>query len=64
VSQLDAAPLGTAEEERARAKAWMDTAAQHLRNEEHWRERAEKSERVLEVVRQAAELFAEQFKQP
>lgn len=31
-SALDTVPLGTAAEERARAKAWMNTAASHLRH--------------------------------
>ncbi len=30
--ELDGYPLGTAEEERRRAKAWMDTAAQAYRD--------------------------------
>jgi hypothetical protein len=38
--ELDGVTLGTAEQERERAKAWMDTAARHARNEEYWRERA------------------------
>lgn len=38
--QLDGIGIGTAQEERERAKNWMRTAAQHLRNEEYWRERA------------------------
>ena len=42
---LDDLALGTAEEERERAKAWMSTAAQHCRNEEYWRKRAEAVER-------------------
>lgn len=37
--KLDAIPLGSAAEERLRAKAWMDTAA-----EEYWRGRALKAE--------------------
>lgn len=41
---LDAVPIGSAEEERMRARAWMDTAAQHCRNEEYWRDRAIKAE--------------------
>lgn len=41
---LDAVPLGTAEQERQQAKAWVDTAAQHCRNEEYWRDRALKAE--------------------
>lgn len=43
-SELDSVPLGSAEEERKRAAAWMDTAAQHLGNEEYWRGRAEQAE--------------------
>jgi len=41
---LDGVKLGTAEEERRRAKGWMDTAAQHSRNEAYWRVRALKAE--------------------
>jgi len=41
---LDRITLGTAEEERRRAKNWMDTAAQHSRNEAYWRVRALKAE--------------------
>lgn len=33
---LDALPLGTAEEERFRAKAWMDDAARYCRNSDYW----------------------------
>lgn len=44
-SELDNAPLLTAEEERERAKNWMRTAAQHLRNEEYWRQRARAAEK-------------------
>lgn len=48
--QLDVQPLGTAEEERKLAKAWMDTAAQHLRNEEYWRDqRALPAERCVRM---------------
>jgi UDP-2-acetamido-3-amino-2,3-dideoxy-glucuronate N-acetyltransferase len=36
---LDALPIGTAEEERSRAKAWMDDAARHLRNSDYWKDR-------------------------
>lgn len=43
-AELDAVPLGSAEEERLRARGWMDTAAQHCRNEEYWRNRATKAE--------------------
>lgn len=43
-------PLSTAQEERTRAKAWMDTAAQHLHNEEYWRERTHRAERALLAV--------------
>jgi hypothetical protein len=39
--------LGTAPEERKRACAWMNTAAQHDRNEDYWRERAQ---RRIEMV--------------
>lgn len=42
--ELDAIPLGTPEHERRRTKAWMDTAALHARNEDYWRERAQKAE--------------------
>jgi hypothetical protein len=53
--ELDGIRLGTAEEERERAKLWMDTAAQHLRNEEYWRNRCRKAEEVIhEFVRQAS----------
>lgn len=41
---LDGVKLGSAEEERRRAKGWMDTAAQHARNEAYWRVRALKAE--------------------
>jgi len=41
---LDRVTLATAEEERRRAKSWMDTAAQHARNETYWRVRALKAE--------------------
>ncbi len=41
---LDSVKLGSAEEERRRAKGWMDTAAQHSRNEAYWRVRALKAE--------------------
>lgn len=51
--QLDGLVMGTAEEERQRAKAWMDTAAQHCRNEEYWRERAKRVER--NVAREKSE---------
>lgn len=39
--------LGTAKEERKLAGTWMDTAAQHCRNEEYWRLRALKAEKEL-----------------
>jgi len=39
--ELDGLPLGTAEEERQRAKAWMDTAAQNQRNADYWRRQYE-----------------------
>jgi hypothetical protein len=52
--ELDGLKLGTAEEERHRAKLWMDTAAQHGRNEEYWRNRCRKAEEVInEFVKQA-----------
>ena len=35
--ELDGYTLGTAEEERLRAKAWMDTAAQNERNTDYYR---------------------------
>jgi len=50
--ELDGIPIGSAEQERRRAKAWMDTAAQHLRNEHYWRKRAEAAE---EKVRELEE---------
>ena len=34
----------TPDELRRLLAAWIDTAAQHLRNEEYWRERALKAE--------------------
>jgi hypothetical protein len=34
------------------AKAWIDTAAQHLRNEEYWRGRAEKAEANLAALKE------------
>jgi len=43
-AELDAIPLGTAEEERQRAKAWLDTAAFHYSNEEYWRGQAREKE--------------------
>jgi len=53
--ELDGIKLGTAEEERQRAKLWMDTAAQHGRNEDYWRNRCRKAEEVIhEFVKQAA----------
>jgi hypothetical protein len=45
--ELDGIKLGTAEEERERAKLWMDTAAQHLRNEDYWRHRCVKAEQLI-----------------
>ena len=33
------------------AKAWIDTAAIHLRNEEYWRNRALQAEAQLELQR-------------
>jgi len=42
--ELDRIPIESPEQERRRAKAWMDTAAQHLRNEEYWRGRAQAAE--------------------
>ena len=35
--ELDGIPIETAENERRRTKAWMETAAFHARNEEYWR---------------------------
>lgn len=46
-SELDNVPLASAEEERVRAAAWMDTAAFHLSNEEYWKNRAEQAEAML-----------------
>jgi hypothetical protein len=37
---LDSVPLGTAEEERLRAKWWADLAEAHARNERYWRDRS------------------------
>lgn len=37
--ELDATPLGTAQEERLRAKLWMEDAARYARNEAYWREK-------------------------
>lgn len=45
--ELNNIPLGTAEEERQRAKGWCDTAAQHCRNEDYWRTRALTAEEAL-----------------
>jgi broad specificity polyphosphatase/5'/3'-nucleotidase SurE len=42
--ELDGLALGTVQEERERAKNWMDTAAQHCKNEFYWKARAEKAE--------------------
>jgi hypothetical protein len=42
--ELNNAPLLTAEEERLRAKVWMDTAAFHCRNEEYYRKRVREYE--------------------
>ena len=41
-------PLRSAEDERQMAINWCETAAQHLTNEEYWRERAKKAEADLE----------------
>ena len=56
---LDKLVLGTAEEERERAKAWMSTAAQHCRNEEYWRRRAEEDEKIKGVVVGEAKFLSE-----
>ena len=37
--ELDAIPLGTAEEERQRAKLWLEDAGRYARNEAYWREK-------------------------
>lgn len=37
--ELDAIPLGTAQEERQRAKLWMEDAGRYARNEAYWREK-------------------------
>jgi hypothetical protein len=42
--QLDAMPVGTAEEERRTAKAWYDTAERTERDREYWMDRALKAE--------------------
>ena len=52
--ELDGIKLGTAEEERHRAKLWMDTAAQHARNEEYWRKRSHKAEHLIHSTLKAA----------
>lgn len=54
--------LGTAAEERKRACAWMDTAAQHNRNEEYWRERALSAERRIEEAQRRIEMVIGSFK--
>ncbi len=41
---LDGVPLGTASEEREQTKRWVETSAQHARNEAYWRDRALKAE--------------------
>ena len=41
-------PLRSAEDERAMAINWAETAALHLSNETHWRERAKDAEYRLE----------------
>jgi hypothetical protein len=51
---LDGAPLGSAEEERLRAKAWMDTAAQNERNTDYYRNARDRLYR--EALRTSPEL--------
>ncbi len=41
-------PLRSAEDERAMATNWAETAALHLANETYWRERAKAAEYRLE----------------
>lgn len=40
--ELDGIPIDTAERERIRAKAWMNTAGEYARNADYWREQCEK----------------------
>lgn len=47
---FDKLPLGTPEEERARAVAWAETALQHHRNEKSWEERAVIAEAALHTL--------------
>jgi hypothetical protein len=48
--ELDGIALGTAEEERKRAKAWMDTAAQGLRDAEFWMKEAARLYRICKAA--------------
>jgi hypothetical protein len=48
--ELDGIAVGTPEEERKRAKDWMDVAAQHLRNEEFWRGEAQRLYRLCKLA--------------
>ena len=47
--EMDSIPLEDAQTERNRAKSWMDSAAQFCRNEEYWRKRAKKAEKLCET---------------
>lgn len=44
---LEDVPLGTAEEERERARLWVLVAKRYHANEEYWRERFFEAERKL-----------------
>jgi hypothetical protein len=48
--ELDGLPLGTAEEERWRAKQWMDSAAQHARGEAYLKKERDELLRFVQVV--------------
>lgn len=48
--ELDAIPVGSAAFEREHAKRWMNTAAQHHRNESYWRHRASIAEAQVDEL--------------
>jgi hypothetical protein len=45
--ELDGVALGTAEEERTRAKAWMESSAQFLRDAQFWQGEAQRLYRTM-----------------
>jgi hypothetical protein len=53
--ELDGLALGTAEEERRRAKGWMDSSAEFLANAEFWRGEAQRLYRLMKRVNAIAE---------